>query len=137
MSEQAYRCEHILENALPYQTIEDVTYKMAQSVADAFLGQIEYGKDYVIETKVENEGWNGFATKYTYSMIFDELVRCRDCRFFSHGDDGRWCMRSIGLKSDADGFCSWGEPRVLGKAGQGTSGKPKAVNHNTCAERGE
>lgn len=112
MSDRTYRCEQILENDLPFQTIEDATYKMAQSVADAFLGNIEYGKDYIIRTDRINEGWNGFATKYTFTIKFDEIVRCRDCRFYKRGDDGWWCLRSISTRSNhPDGFCAWGEKR--------------------------
>lgn len=40
----------------------------------------------------------------------EEIVRCRDCRFYECGDDGWWCLRSISTKSNhPDGFCAWGE----------------------------
>ena len=43
----------------------------------------------------------------------DEIVRCKDCRFYKRGDDGWWCLRSISTKSNHPaGFCAWGEKVV-------------------------
>lgn len=39
----------------------------------------------------------------------EEIVRCRDCRFLKDGDSGRWCIKSITLRDEPDGFCAWGE----------------------------
>lgn len=40
----------------------------------------------------------------------EEIVRCRDCRFYKSGDSGRWCLRSISMKSNhPDGYCAWGK----------------------------
>lgn len=118
MNYRAYRCERILENHLPFQTIEDVTYKMAQSVADAFLGNIEYGKDYIIRTERINEAWSSYATRYTYSIKFDEIVRCKDCK---HYRESEWVIATDvshvchffadGVQVEPDGFCAWGERR--------------------------
>lgn len=113
MSEKKLRCSRCIENFNPPDFTKKLVHKVCESVADAFLGQIEYGKDYVINTELVKEDWaDGFGTKYTYNLKFDELVRCRDCRFYKRGDDGWWCLRSISTKSNhPDGYCAWGERR--------------------------
>ena len=115
MSEKKLCCSRYIENFNPPYLIEKLVHKVCESVADAFLGQIEYGKDYVINTELVKDDWaDGFGTKYTYNLKFDELVRCRDCRFYKCGDDGWWCLRSISTKSNhSDGFCAWGERKVV------------------------
>lgn len=48
-------------------------------------------------------------------MQREEIVRCRDCKFYKCGDDGWWCLRSIStVSTNPDGFCSWGERREDG-----------------------
>lgn len=108
MSEKKLHCSRYIENFNPPYLIEKLVHKVCESVADAFLGQIEYGKDYVIRTKLVKDDWaDGFGTKYTYSLKFDELVRCRDCTVY----DGEGCGCSYGRGDDPDGFCKWGVRR--------------------------
>lgn len=116
MSEKKLHCSRYIENFNPPHLIEKLVHKVCESVADAFLCQIEYGKDYVVSTELVKEDWaDGFGTKYTYNLKFDELVLCRDCKHFDEetslcmvpdddGDYARWMV-------DADGFCKWGERR--------------------------
>ncbi len=111
MSDRAYRCDRILENYLPFETVEDATYKMAQSVADAFLGNIEYGKDYIIRTERTNEQWSSYATRYTCSIKFDEIVRCENCKH--HEDLMGGVCKMWGFLVGSQGFCSWGEKREV------------------------
>ena len=84
MSEKKLCCSRYIENFNPPYLIEKLVHKVCESVADAFLSQIEYGKDYVIRTELAKEDWaDGFGTKYTYNLKFDELVRCRDCKYLN------------------------------------------------------
>lgn len=116
MSEKELHCSRYIENFNPPYLIEKLVHKVCESVADAFLGQIEYGKDYVIKTELAKENWaDGFGTKYTYTLKFDELVRCRDCKHFmdktnecnlqDEWNEMHW------LDVEPDGFCAWGERR--------------------------
>ena len=77
-------------------------------MADAFLGQIEYGKDYVLNTKLAKEDWaDGFGTKYTYTLTFDKLVRCRDCVNASFDEfGGGWCNENCREIKPWD-YCAW------------------------------
>lgn len=107
MSEKKLRCSRYIENFNPPCLIEKLVHKVCESVADAFLGQIEYGKDYIINTELVKDDWaDGFGTKYTYNIKFDELVRCRDCEKCNVG----WCLHFNNIVKP-DGFCSWGERR--------------------------
>lgn len=109
MSEKELRCSRYIENFNPPQLIEKLVHEVCKSVADAFLGQIEYGRDYVVSTELVKESWaDGFGTKYTYNLKFDEFVRCIDCRFsLAHGNG---CGRNQGIcDAEPDGFCKWGE----------------------------
>lgn len=114
MSEKKLQRSQCIENFNPPYLIEKLVHKVCESVADAFLGQIEYGKDYVINTELVKEDWaDGFGTKYTYNLKFDELVRCRDCVYYNAEDAG--CMQFVlashnllHIKND-EGFCAWGE----------------------------
>lgn len=108
MSEKKLRCSRYIENFNPPNLTEKLVHKVCESVADAFLGQIEYGKDYVINTELVKEDWaDGFGTKYTYNLKFDELVRCRDCRKCNIG----WCLHFKNVVKP-DGFCAWGVRKV-------------------------
>lgn len=42
----------------------------------------------------------------------EEVVRCRDCKWFIWDDSGRWCAQSLVRHSDPDGFCAWAERKV-------------------------
>ena len=42
----------------------------------------------------------------------EEIVRCRDCKWFIWDDSGRWCAQSLVRHSDPDGFCAWAERKV-------------------------
>lgn len=115
MSEKKLRCSRYIENFNPPYLIEKLVHKVCESVADAFLGQIEYGKDYVINTKLVKDDWaDGLGTKYTYILKFDELVRCGDCE---HHHDGE-CLLTDGMGDfkrwlvDDDDYCSDGERAV-------------------------
>lgn len=115
MSEKKLCRSRYIENFNPPYLIEKLVHKVCESVADAFLGQIEYGKDYVVSTELAKEDWaDGFGTKYTYSLKFDELVRCRDCAYFDdEGEFGQWCTQlDFGKKEIADGFCAWASRKV-------------------------
>lgn len=122
MSEKKLHCSRYIENFNPPYLIEKLVHKVCESVADAFLGQIEYGKDYVINTKLVKDDWaDGFGTKYTYILGFDELVRCRDCEHYDpHCTDDGVCFLPDGDGDFArwevtpDGFCAWGE-RMVGE----------------------
>lgn len=107
MSEKKLQCSRYIENFNHPYLIEKHVHKFCESVADAFLGQIEYGKDYVIRTELAKEDWaDGFGTKYTYNLKFDEIVRCGDCK---HCVVGWCCWHNSVVKPD--GFCAWGERR--------------------------
>lgn len=111
MSEKKLHCSRYIENFNSPYLIEKLVHKVCESVADAFLGQIEYGKDYVISTELVKDDWaDGFGTKYTYNLKFDELVRCKDCKFKAWDDAGMFCRKNIFMgKFEPDGFCKWGE----------------------------
>ena len=51
--------------------------------------------------------------KDTEAVRFVPVVLCKDCRFYEKGDSGWWCKRSITLVPDPDGFCAWGERKVV------------------------
>lgn len=108
MSEKELRRLRCIENFNPPCIVEKLVHEVCESVADVFLGHIEYGKDYVISTELVKEDWaDGFGTKYTYNLKFDELVRCRDCRH--KAKDGDWCYRTEHeFAIEPDGFCKWG-----------------------------
>ena len=111
MSEKELRASRVIENFIPQDIIENSVYQVCASVADVFLSQIEYGKDYVINTKLAKENWaDGLGTKYTYNLKFDELVRCEDCKHFDPYTES--CARRpyvAPMAVEADDFCSRGE----------------------------
>jgi hypothetical protein len=113
MTEKKLRCSRYIENFNPPYLIEKLVHKVCESVADAFLCQIEYGKDYVINTELVKDDWaDGFGTKYTYNLKFDELVRCGDCVYRGWSDaGGHFCARGIGLTVKPNDFCAWAKRR--------------------------
>lgn len=118
MSEKELRCSRYIENFNSPNLIEKLVHKVCESVADAFLDHIEYGKDYVVKTELAKEDWaDGFGTKCTYSLKFDELVRCRDCIYYVKDQDPidpGWpmmCERTGDDMIEPYGFCAWGERR--------------------------
>lgn len=126
MSEKELRASRYLENFIPQNIIDESVHQVCESVADAFLGQIEYGKDYVLNTELAKEDWaDGFGTKYTYNLKFDELVRCRDCRHYyeaeeyhPQGNYKKLCCKHFFTFDDEvnpNGFCAWGERKVVGE----------------------
>ena len=119
MSEKKLCCSRYVENFIPQNIIENTVNTVCKSVADAFLGQIEYGKDYIVSTELVKEDWaNGFGTKYIYNLKFDELVRCRDCKYYQE-EVYEWVNDLKRTKNTCDwfdgcyvapnGFCAWGE----------------------------
>lgn len=114
MSEKKLQCSRVIENFFPQDAIENLVHKECESkIIDAFLDYIEYGKEYIISTKIVQDDWaDGFGTKYTYSLKFDELVRCRDCKHARKTDAGMNCDRHIlCARFNPDGFCAWGVRR--------------------------
>lgn len=112
MSEKKLRCSRYIENFNPPYLIEKLVHKVCESVADAFLGQIEYDKDYVINTELVKEDWaDGFGTKYTYNLKFDELVRCRDCKYYDDFLTSCEWWGAYERLAEPDGFCKWGVRR--------------------------
>lgn len=102
---QAFKQTRYIENCIPRSVFDSVVSKICRSAVDAFLGHIEYGKTYAVDTKMEREVQaDGFATKCTYMLNFEEIVRCRDCKRFHTNTAELDC-----LKLDPDGFCAWGE----------------------------
>lgn len=125
MSEKALRCSRYAESFLPPPLLDKVVLGIQHSVVDAFLGEIEYGKDYILSTELVKEDWaDGFGTKYTYFLKFDEIVRCRDCKHYYEVDEyhpqGNYEMRcckyfdTFNDEVKPDGFCAWGE-RLVGE----------------------
>ena len=119
MSENTLCCSRYAESFLPPPLLDKVVLGTQHSVVDAFLGEIEYGKDYILSTELVKEDWaDGFGTKYTYFLKFDEIVRCRDCvhykpyRTHRHGTMNR-CHDEQGHthRRDESDFCSRGERR--------------------------
>jgi len=111
MSEKELRYSRYIENFNPPHLIEKLVHKVCESAADAFLGQIEYGKDYAIRTWLAKEDWaDGFGTKYTYNLKFNELVRCKDCVYWA--TEARFTGMCVGKQFNPDGFCAWGERKV-------------------------
>lgn len=50
-----------------------------------------------------------------YERAIEEIVRCRDCKYFTyadaaHGDDD-WCAKHDHIGWSVNGFCAWGERR--------------------------
>lgn len=115
MSEKKLCHSRIIENICQPDLINKLWGRVCESVADAFLSQIEYGKDYIISTELVKEDWaNGFGTKYTCNLKFDELVRCRDCEYYE--DYTGCCTRRPYVAPTAvtaDGFCKWGERKAV------------------------
>lgn len=47
-----------------------------------------------------------------YGTIHEPIVRCRDCRFYTHDELGDYCTQfdfGFVMKEFPHGFCSWGE----------------------------
>jgi hypothetical protein len=113
MSENALSCSRYVESFLPPPLLDKVVLSTQHSVVDAFLGEIEYGKDYIVSTELVKENWaDGFGMKYTYFLKFDEIVRCKDCRYYEvDGWEQGWCCHEqyYEFEMDPDGYCSRGE----------------------------
>ena len=115
MSDNALCCSRYVESFLPPPLLDKVVLGTQHSVVDAFLGEIEYGKDYIVSTRLVKENWaDGFGTKYTYFLKFDEIVRCKDCKYAAadqNDHDFREPLRCgfhcMDVKPDR--FCAWGE----------------------------
>lgn len=39
----------------------------------------------------------------------EEIVRCRDCKYYATNIHGSYCVKSITTINKPDGFCAWGE----------------------------
>lgn len=84
---------------------------MSRDLLDAMLGKIEFGKDYAIrgETRQEEDiPRNQIIIRQ--EMQIDELVKCKDCEFYTAEE--HWCRR-LGLCGafDPNDYCSHGERR--------------------------
>ena len=54
----------------------------------------------------------GLVPDAIYERAVEEIVRCRDCKFYDEDDGyGNYgcTLLDFGTKDMADGFCSWGE----------------------------
>ena len=115
MSEKKLCHSRIIESICQPDLVNKLWGRVYESVVDAFLDQIEYGKDYIISTELVKEDWaDGFGTKCTCNLKFDELVRCRDCRYYEDTGNCNWFeCSSCWLLAEVtpDGFCAWGERR--------------------------
>lgn len=66
--------------------------------------------EYIYEHVPSGVDATGKSVEAPTLVQHEELVRCRDCRWFlndsMYGDACRWFCRYIG---DHDGFCKWGK----------------------------
>lgn len=69
--------------------------------------------EFIIRVDENYERWHYVVQQYTHFFgypITEQIVRCRDCRYYSHYQD--LCERlkpgMLVLEPD-DGFCAWGE----------------------------
>lgn len=44
-----------------------------------------------------------------------ELIRCKDCRWFRNDDEGTWCVAWAGQNTNPDAFCSYAQPKERGR----------------------
>ena len=44
-----------------------------------------------------------------YGTLHEEIIRCRDCRYYTHSSWHRCDLRGIAHEVKSDGFCAWGE----------------------------
>lgn len=115
MSKKTLRCERAFhEDELHAQGLIDASIgAMQRSVANAFLDNVEYGKDYIIRTRITKKPMD-YGMKHICTMTFDEIVRCRDCEharvqpWNAITRTGLWCVEHD-IPIDLDGFCAWGE----------------------------
>lgn len=45
------------------------------------------------------------------AKLREEIVRCRDCKYYMHSSWHRCDLHSIAHEVEPDGFCAWGERR--------------------------
>lgn len=86
---------------------------MQRSVANAFLDNIEYGKDYIIRTQIKKEPMD-YGMKHVCTLTFGEVVRCRDCKHYNGWaceQSECFCCGELTHRVEPDGFCSCGERR--------------------------
>lgn len=78
---------------------------MQRSVVNAFLDNVEYGRDYIIRTRTTNDPMD-YGMKYVCTLTFDELIRCRDCdNYGCDGYDEHYCYYWDKIR-EPDAFCS-------------------------------
>ena len=51
---------------------------------------------------------DGAAKGETKLVRREQIVRCRDCKFYGYGKYATHCYRFV-HKVEPDGFCAWGE----------------------------
>lgn len=67
------------------------------------------------------EGTDGAI--YDMRLTDEEIVRCRDCRHYDHGDAGcmLWVLAGNGMLhvDNPDGYCKWGERKQAEQCEEG------------------
>ena len=76
------------------------------------------------------DGRNIVIARQSRTPHLTEIVRCRDCKFADWDITAWWCtrdkhylfeigeLRGYGERSHLDGFCAWGERRIVCKCGE-------------------
>lgn len=57
-----------------------------------------------------------YTTEGTFGLrecTGEEIVRCRDCKYYMHSSWHRCDLHSIAHEVEPDGFCKWGEKKVV------------------------
>ena len=78
--------------------------------------------EYIISVDENDERWHYVEQQYTHFFgypITDEIVRCRDCKWFNASAAVHtWCARLVDMygniltfDAEPDDYCAWGERR--------------------------
>lgn len=72
--------------------------------------------DYMDDGRTTVSEWYAKNNVDHYGTIHEEIVRCRDCKFYdtdweSEAHPGRWWCDESWHYREPDGFCKWGERR--------------------------
>lgn len=49
-----------------------------------------------------------------YGTLHEEIVRCRDCSYFTHTDND-WCVKHGHIGWSVNGFCAWACRKEVGE----------------------
>lgn len=85
-----------------------IVRELCKKIADI----VANGEEYIFRMTPNDIMENPYTNSMQYQryVLYEPLIRCKDCRWWQDDYMGTWCCRLSGVRgTNADDFCSWGE----------------------------